>query len=446
MASDTRPLSGLRVVALENSYAGPSCTRYLAEFGAEVIRVESRRNPDQNRTLGSPWLPKDKYGLEVWMDSGPGLTEFSSGKMSIGVDLKTPEGMDVLARLLPLADVFLTNISAPAVASLKLNYEAVRSLKADIIYVAVTGFGLTPGPYYDFLALGTNQAALAGLDELTGWPDRPPSGIPFAYADYINGLYPLVAILAALDWRDRTGEGQCIDLSQFESTVALLGPHLLDYQTSGHSAGRMGNRLPWAAPQGVYPCRGNDRWVAISVSTDAEWLALCRVAQHAEWVEDSRFASASARLSNHDALDEAITGWSRQHTDTEIAEWLQTAGVAAMPVLDIPRLAIDPHLLARDFWLLADHTRYGKDLATGNPIRLQATPGYPDRAGPSLGQDNKAIVGDLCGLSSQDMQALVDKGAVFPMAAPNVKLERPYLQWVRHFMPDLPWPDPQSAM
>jgi crotonobetainyl-CoA:carnitine CoA-transferase CaiB-like acyl-CoA transferase len=437
-----RPLEGLRVFELSIAIAGPVCGRYLAHFGAEVIKVESARHPDVIRLLGSTWLERNRYGAQTWGDCGWTSSELMTGKRSVGLDLKAPAGLEVAKRLLERSDVFISNYSAPAVAALGLDYESVRAVKPDIVYAAISGFGCDPAtPYYDFLSWGPNQGPLAGLDDLTGWPDRPPAGVvTVAYPDFTNGIHAAIAVLAALDHRDRTGAGQMIDLSQQEATVAMLGSALLECDlTHGAAPRRSGNRHPRAAPHGIYPCRGRERWVALSVFNDVEWQALCRVAKRPEWARDPRLRTLEDRLANQHALDELVTAWTRDHFDSEIAEWLQRAGVAAAPVLDAPRVAIDPQLEARGFWILANHRHLGKDLATGNPIHLRRTPGYVERASPALGEDNDHTLGRVCGYSAPEIQRLVDAGAVFPMVA-DVELERPYLRWIRHFLPTLDWP------
>lgn len=442
MTAAGRPLDGIRVFELSVAIAGPVCGRYLAHFGAEVVKVESLRHPDVIRFLGSGWLPRDRHGAQAWADSGPFANEFMTGKRSVGLDLKSPGGIAAARRLLESCDVFVSNYTAPALAALGLDYESVRRIRPDIVYASISGFGADPEtPYYSYVSWGPNQGPLSGLDDLTGWPDRPPSGVvSVAYPDYSNGIHGAIGVLAALEHRDRTGEGQIVDLSQQEATVALLGGALFQLETASHGPSRDGNRHPQAAPHGIYPCRGRERWVAISCFNDAEWRALAAVAERREWAEDPRFRTLEDRLANAEALDELVAGWTGGRFDSEVSEWLQRAGVAAAPVLEGARVATDPQLEARGFWILADHAHYGKDLATGNPIRLEETPGGVGRVAPALGQDNAHVLGSLCGYTAAEIEALVAEGAAFPCVV-DVRLERPYLRWIRHFMPVLDWPE-----
>jgi len=437
-----RPLDGVRVFELSIAIAGPMCGRNLAHFGAEVIKVESRKNPDVIRLLGAGWIPRADVG-DAWGDCGPVANEFMGGKKSIGVDLKAPEAKEIARRLITECDVFLTNYSTPAVRALGFGYEAVSAIKPDIVYASVSGFGTDVGtPYYDFIAWGPNQAPLVGLDDMTGWPDRPQSGFSsFAYPDFSNSFHATVAVLAALEHRDRTGEGEFIEISQQEATAAMFGPWLVDAQR-GKPPKRDGHHDPDYAPHALYPCRGNDRWVAITIASDDEWRRFAEAAGHREWIDDSRFATGAARLENQDTLDEAISAWTRPQCEEAIAEHLQRAGVTAAPLLDNPRVALDPQLRSRRFWLLPEHARFGRDFVTGCPIVLSDTPGHLDRGAPSVGQDNDEVLGGLCGYSAAEIAALVERGVVYPMARPELRLERRYLSWLKHFLPDLDWPTP----
>ena len=416
----------------------------MANFGAEVIKIESDKNPDVIRLLASGWLAPEQHGMRVWGETSPYLNDFLTGKLSVGLDLKQPDAMEVLARLMAQCDVFLSNYSAPAVASLGLDYEAVKAMKAmksDIIYAVLPGFGAeTDVPYHEFIAWGPNQAPLVGLDELTGYEDHPPAGIAtISYPDYSNGLHALFGVLDALDERDETGESQYLALSQFEATSSLIGPYLLEHSLTGRCASRSGNRLDWSAPVGVYPCRGDDRWVAISVASDDEWAALCDVVGRDDWAGDQELAQLAGRVERHDEIDAGISAWASLHSPDEVSPWLQNVGVPAGAVLDAAGLATDRQLQDRDFWLWADSLRFGKDLGTGIPIRMSETPGHIERLAPAVGEHNEYVLGELCGCSPDDVAALVESGAAIAVDQPEVRLRRPYLDWASLVMPQIDW-------
>ena len=330
---DERPLAGLRVVELSIAIAAPACGFWLAHHGAEVIKVESAKNLDVARLFGSAWARGDERAMSVFHDTSPYLPEMNSGKKSLGLDLKDAGARDAMLAVVASADVFMTNYSMPAVRSLGLSPEEVRAAHPGIIYVALPGFGLDPdAPYYHYLAWGPNQAPLVGLDNFTGYPDQEPAGItPIAPPDYNTAIHATLAVLTALEHRDRTGEGSLVDVAQFETTVSLLAPFLIDLGLTGRDHGRTGNRLAWSAPEGVYPARGEDTWVAISANDDAAWAALCEVAGLGDPAE---LATVEARVEAHDRLDDAIGAWTSTLGAGEAAARLQAAGCPAYPVLD----------------------------------------------------------------------------------------------------------------
>jgi benzylsuccinate CoA-transferase BbsF subunit len=424
-----RPLEGLRALELSIAIAAPTVGRQLAHFGAEVIKIESPTNPDIARLFGSAWAREDMARLgRAYLDTGPYVSEMSSGKRSVGLDLKHPDGVAAALDLIRHTDVFVTNYSTPAVRALGLGYEACAAVKPDLVYVALPGFGSDEStPYYEYLAWGPNQAPLVGLDDLTGYPDQEPSGIAtVAPPDYFSGYHAVIGVLSGLAHRDRTGEGSFVDLSQYEATVALLGPFLMQQAATGHTVGRMGNRQAGSAPEGVYPCRGEDRWVAISVTDDAAWQGLGRALGGPAWASDPRFASVEGRLANHDELDELIGAWTAQHSPEEVAAWLQEQGVAAYSVLDNSETILDPQVRDRGWFMVRPSSRFGRDLLTGSALRLTGTPGDIERAGPMMAEDTDALLRDVAGYDQARIDALVASGAAFRAHDPDIALRRPY--------------------
>ncbi|MFN0026922.1 MAG: CaiB/BaiF CoA transferase family protein [Acidimicrobiales bacterium] len=438
-ASGTGPLAGLRVVELSIAIAAPGCGRMLAHFGADVIKLESRQYPDVVRLVGSAWARTPEFA-SLFTETSPYLSEMNAGKRSLGLELKRPEALDAARRIIADADVFLTNYSTPAVTALGLGVEALRSINPRLIYLSLPGFGSQPGtPYYEFISWGPNQAPLVGLDELSGYPDQEPAGLAaFAAPDHFAALHAFTSILTGLEQRDRTGEGAWMDLSQFEVTVSALGPFLLDQQLSGHSATRNGNRVSWYAPQGVYPSRGEDRWVAISVKTDQQWAALAGVLDAAGGADgtgavlggalaaDAALGTLAGRKSAHDDLDQRISAWTAIRSAEEAAARLQQVGVAAHAVHDTEAMVMDPQLREYDWYQVRPSFRFPTgDLFGGGAIRLPDTPGSWTRGAPGWGEHTVEILEQL-GLSRQDIDRFVEEGIAFTPVEPERPLKRPY--------------------
>jgi benzylsuccinate CoA-transferase BbsF subunit len=433
------PLAGIRVLEFSQAVAGPTCGRYLAEHGAEVIRVENARHPDNLRYSGSGWLPVDTP-WEVVRDTRPSLSTFNAGKKSVGLDPSRPEGRDLVLRLAAVSDVVVLNLAAATAPSLGLGYEDLRQARADIIYCSLPAFGNRPSPYRDFKTWGPNLAALAGIDYLTGWPDRPPASIGnIAYVDFTGGFEAAEAILAAILRRDLTGEGIELDLAQYDAAVTCLGPVLMDFDANGHAQERTGNRVSSMAPHGIFPASGHDRWVAIAVEDDRQWRALCEVAAGEGFASDSRFLTARGRLEAVDELEASLSTWTQRFSGRETAHRLQAAGVPAYPALELADLAVDPQLESRGFHRLGAHARFGQDLFAAYPARLSRTPADVRSASPGLGQHNEYVLGRLLGLDEGERARLIRAGVVFEMPeAPPMK--RPYTSWIRHFLRLEGWP------
>lgn len=421
-------LDDVSVVELSIAIAAPSCGRALAFHGADVVRLESRTNPDVARLFGSTWA-RD-VPLPVYMDTSPYCAEMNANKRSVGLELKQADGRRAALALLANSDVFITNYSTPAVRGLGFGYEDVAAVNPEIIYVALPGFGSDAAqPYYEFLAWGPNQAPLVGLDALTGYPDQEPAGIAtIAPPDYFSGLHAMVAVLTALEHRDRTGEGSFIDIAQFETTVSSLGPFLLDHALSDRTPERSGNRLEWLAPQGCYPCVGEDAWVAITVTDDVQWEALAGLLGGA--ATDDRFATLAGRIAAHDDLDELIAAWTAPLTAADASCRLQRAGVPAHEVLDCVGVLHDPQVRDRQWFQLEPSMRFPEgDVFSGHPIRLSETPGQWWRAGPSMGQDTVEVLTKRAGLAPEHVDALLACGVAFTEADPEHTLRRPYIDY-----------------
>ncbi len=428
--TDNRVLSGLRVFEVSIAVAAPSCGRFLAYHGAEVIKVESKHNPDVARAFGSAWARKPELA-DVFCDTSPYVAEMSGGKLSLGLEMKEPAALEAAYRLLATCDVFLSNYAAPAMAELGLSYDVVKEHQPNIIYAGMTGFGVNPdAPYYNFRAYGPNQAPLVGLDDLTGYPDQPPAGITsIAPPDYIGGLHASLAVLTALAQRDATGQGCFIDISQLETTVSLLGPWLTAHDLGAPPLARNGNRLDWAAPCGTYPAAGDDRWVAISVTDDTAWQRLRALASlDAQGDGFADCDTLARRIERHDEIDDAIAAWTRGRSAHEAAATLAGHGVAAYPVHDHAGVAGDEHVRDRRYYEVRPSARLGRDLMSGHPINMSATPAHLERAGPNMGEHTREVLARL-GYDDAEIDQMIASGAAFTDAQPELTLERPFDGW-----------------
>ncbi|MET0143197.1 MAG: CoA transferase [Ilumatobacteraceae bacterium] len=431
------PLEGIRVIEFGYGIAAPVAARNLGQFGADSIRVESRRKPDSLRVGGAGWIPKG-YDPGVRWDTMPSLNFSSAGKRSIGLEIDSDDGYAVLQQLVARSDVFITNMSADVLPRLRLTYADLQAVRPDLVYMSMPPFGDARSPYRSFRTWGQNLSAISGVDRMIGWPDRDPVQLGFAYPDYVSAQAGTMAVVAALDRRDRTGQGCEIELSQYEMALAAIGPAVLELGLRGTVRSTNGNRVEGVAPQGIYPCRGPERWVAVSVRDDDMWAALGTVRGLTHLAGD-RYATVALREAAADALDEQLTAWTSVRTDWEAATELQLAGVAASPVEDPWDLLTDPHLAAREAFRVLPHPRFGGDLVFGQAVTMSDTEPRFARAAPGLGQDSRDILTAVVGMEDEEVDRLVAAGVVHEMNRPDTTLERPFLHWI-HTVSHLPWP------
>lgn len=431
-----RPLEGVRIFELGIAIAAPWGGRELAYHGAEVFKIESPTSPDFLRLNASGWLREREEWAAALPDSGPYLSEFNANKKSVALDLKQPEGFEAAKTLLAECDVFLCNLGARALVELGLDYESVKKIRPDIIYVVLPGFGSDPeAPYYRYVAWGPNQTPLVGLDDLTGYAEREPAGVTtIAPADYAGAQHAAFSILLGLEHRDRTGEGSCVDIAQFETSISQLGPFLMDHSLSGSAQSRVGNHSLWDAPSGVYPCQGEERWIAISVENEAQWQAFTKVAP--ESITDrEEFASTQARLDHVGELDAAVAEWTAGLQPSQLAVELQAVGVPAHIVATNEDVLQDPHVMEGNNFHALPSARWTRDLITGSAIRLSETPGTWSHAAPSSGQHTVEVLTEVAGLESEAVEALVKSGAAFEMTEPDLRIDRPYENWLHILFP-----------
>jgi len=390
------PLEGVRILDFTWMLAGPYATRLLADFGAEVIKIQSK---------------KTATGAEQ-NDTGYFAT-WNRNKLGVTLDLSRPEARGIVMDLVKKCDVLMENFTPRVMDNWGLNYDQLKTVKQDLVMVSLSGFGHS-GPWREFAALGPTVQALSGLTALTSYESGAPTGLGFAYADHISGLYAALAAVAALRRRDASGAGSYIDISEYEATCSLLGPELLDYFANGRVAGPAPNRPlgRMAAPYGCYQCRGEDRWIAIAVFSDEEWDSLCRVMGNPEWTRLGKFLSMQDRWDNFEELDGNVAEWTARHESERLVEQLQAAGIAAAVVNDARDLARDLHLKERGFFIDLMHPVLGKIRSDGNPIKMSGTPASFKKASPLLGEDNRYVFRDILGMDEERFKSYLENEVI----------------------------------
>lgn len=400
------PLAGIRVIDFGWVWAAPTLSQLMADFGAEVVKVESRRNLDFYRRT-RPTVPD----LAPGPDSTVWHHHVNRNKLSLTVDLSWPEGVDLVKRLVGISDVVTENFSPRVLAKYGLGYQDLRRIKPDIIMASLSAAG-SNGPLRDIVTYGPSLCGLAGLDSLVGYPDENVLGMQVAYADPTAGITGVFAVMAALLYRERSGKGQHIDMSQWEATSALLGEAIMDYTMNRSVHGPAGNRHKFMSPHGCYPCEGDDAWITIAVSGEEEWRALCRVMGDPDWSKDERFADGFRRLENREKLDARIAAWTRNYPKMELQERLQAAGVAAMAVYNLEDVYVDPHQDARHAYEPLPHPLVPADILYGVCWKLSETPGSLRRHAPLLGEHNEYILCDLLGVDGDTVERLIEQKVI----------------------------------
>ena len=393
------PLDGIRVVDFCWAWAGPYGSLQLAHLGADVIRIESAKRLCPSRLI-PPW-PDNESGV----NRAGYFNQYNQGKRSLTLDLKAPEAIDIAKTLVSKSDIVMNNFASGVMEKLGVGYDVLRRLKSDIIMVSLPGYG-TSGPEKDFVSYGPPQVAQSGLSALTGYVGGPPMMAGFSYGDPNGGIHATFAVMSALLHREKTGQGQYIDLSQWEAAIMLLPEAVMDYSMNGTQPERMGNRDPHMAPHGVFRSKGDDRWVSLSVRDEAEWQRLCAVMGQPELSSDARFASLAARKENEAALEEIVTAWTQERTADEATQALQKVGIPAYPSLDALDMINNPHVGARDYFVELEHPEVGTRRHMGIPWTMSRTPCEIRRPAPCLGQDTEAVLTDIVGLSQDEIAAL----------------------------------------
>jgi crotonobetainyl-CoA:carnitine CoA-transferase CaiB-like acyl-CoA transferase len=397
-------LGHVKVLEFGAYAAGPCISKYLANFGASVIHVESSQRPDGFRLQYPPF----KDG-KVGPNRSGCFAFFNDSKKGITLNLKHSEGLKLAHRLVQWADIVIENMRPGVVERLGLGYEDLRNQKPELIMLSTSNMGQT-GPHATQPGFGSQLSSLSGFTNLIGEPEGPPYFLYGPYIDFIAVAYGGIAVLSALDYRLRTGKGVYIDLSQYEAGLQFLGGALLDYSANGVVACRDGNRNPEIAPHGCYPCL-DGQWCVISCWDDAEWEHLCRVAGKPEWLSDERFITMSLRKEHERELNELIGEWTCDQDARRVMTRLQSHGIHAARVNTMRNLFSDPQIGFRDIWQKQTHPELGEHKYRMVSYDLSETPGRVRNAAPCLGADNKEVFVEWLGLSRSEYEELVAAGA-----------------------------------
>jgi len=399
------PLDGVRVADFCWAWAGPYATMLLAAMGAEVIKIESMQRLDhvRVRALG--------FGLFRGLDRSPFFNDLNLNKLSVNLNLSRPEAIELAKRIVSISDVASQNMRPGAMDKLGLGYEDLIKVKPDIIYLSSSACGTT-GPEREYLGFAPVFAALGGAVYLCGYPDGPPQGMAGSI-DLRSAVASAFAIVAALCYRQRTGQGQHVDVSSRETISVLISEALMDYTMNRRNQTRKGNHDDAMAPHSCYRCKDADSWVTIAIATEAEWQAFCSAIGTPEWTRDQRFSDAYSRLTNQDELDRRVEEWTMNYTPYEVMEILQQAGVAAVPSFDSELLFNDPHVRERGLFEEVNHPLMGKRVVISPPWKLSETPTPPSRHAPLMGEHNEYVFGELLGMSLREIAELKEKEIIY---------------------------------
>ena len=400
-ALPTAPFAGLKVLDLAWVVAGPAIGRVLADFGATVIRVESSLRVDTARIL-SPHL-----GGALDPQRAALYDTYNTNKLGLALDLARPEAREVILDLARWADVAIESFVPGQMAKWGLAPETLGAANPRLIGLSTSLMGQT-GPSSTLAGYGNVGAAMSGYQSIVGREGETPIGPLGPYTDYVGPRFGLLSLLAALDHRDRTGEACWLDISQAEAGICFLAPQVADAAATGRVAAPMGNRDARFAPHGVFPCAGEDAWIAIAVETDAQWAALAGLVGGA--ARDPRFATAAARKGAEDELEALVETWTRGRAAADLEASLQAAGVPAHRAADSADMIADPQLDHRGHWIRLPHPLGGESLIEASRFRLSDTPPQYRLAAPHYGRDNRQVLGDLLGYDAAQIAALESAG------------------------------------
>jgi benzylsuccinate CoA-transferase BbsF subunit len=399
-------LDGVRIADFCWLWAGAYATGLLALLGAEVIKIESMARPDPSRkmtlTIGQAF-----EGVE----HSPVFNSINLNKLSVRLNLKQPEAVVLAKKIVQISDVASENMRPGAMDSIGLGYDVLKEVKPDIIMLSSSAFG-AEGPLRRYGGYAPSFACYSGLAHLTGYSDGPPNPMTGS-TDLMSATTSAFAIMAALNHRQHTGQGQHIDMASVESLAVFTGDALMEYIMNGRVQSRNGNHDRIMAPHNCYRCRGDDKWVSIAVATDEEWQAFCNAAGHPEWASDERFSDTYSRWKNERELNDLIGEWTVNYTHYEVTEILQKAGVAAMPSFSNEEIFSDPHFKAQELAVEVEHPSMGKQVVLGPPWRLSETPARITKSAPTIGENNEYVFGEILGMSGKEIARLMEEEIIY---------------------------------
>jgi benzylsuccinate CoA-transferase BbsF subunit len=404
MSEKSSVFSGLKIASFCWAVVGPLTMKYFADYGATVIRVETSKRPCIMRISapykdGQPGLNRSGY-----------FNHFSANILSLALNMEKPQASEVAKRLVAESDVVMENFTPGVMEKWGLGYEELKRVKPDIIMLRQSGFGAW-GPYAHLPAFGMILSAMAGLPNFIGWPDGMPLPVGVSpYTDCISPRFATAALIAALDYRNKTGKGQLLDLSQFETSLYFIMPALLDYAANGREPPRIGNSCPYATPHGVYPCKGDDRWCTIAVNSDKQWANLCTVIGKTEYIDDARFNTLLNRKKHEDEINEIVSSWTIKFTPEEVMTQMQAAGVPAGIVKNAADIYDDPQLRQRNLLWPLNHPDMGLFTHLGQGFELSKTPAQACTPSPRLGEHTEYVCTKILGMNDEEFVELVSAG------------------------------------
>jgi benzylsuccinate CoA-transferase BbsF subunit len=396
--------SGLKILSYSWAVVGPLTMKFFADHGATVIRIETSLRPCTMRS-SAPYKD-NKPGL----NRGGYFTYFNGNILSFTLNMNHPKAAEISSKLVGWCDVFMENYTPGVMEKWGLDYKNLKKIKPDIIMLRQSGYG-SWGPYKNLPAFGMVLGPIAGLPNFIGWPGKEPLPVGVsAYTDCISPRFATAALIAALDYRKRTGKGQLLDISQFEAAISFILPGVLEYGASGDEPERIGNASPYAAPHGVYPCKGSDRWCTIAVTTEKEWQILCNEIGQPGLAQDSRFTSFEKRKKNEDKLNRIVGEWTINQTPEDVMQKLQAAGVAAGVVENAADSLEDPQLKQRKIYWRVHHAEMGEFTHLGQSFQLSKTPAKAYSPAPLLGEHTEQICTEMLGMSDDEFVGLMQEG------------------------------------